>query len=278
MNLVLQLLLNLINNDVNTSTNYYIAKTLLENSELIKNLSIVELAKLCSVSNAKISRFCRELGFSDFSEFKEMLSYAGSIDRKTSVFDSNNFRFSEDKMCAILLESVNKELDLFSKTIDLDKITSLVKNIYHYKNVAIFGILNSATSAADLQINLINFNKFTVSFPDMSKQMEYIKNANKDTLIIILSISGQYLFDNKYSGYYHSLQYMTESKAKFVLVTKGQRTTNISNISEIIQIGDLNYHDNFYKYSLQFFVDLVTIQYKNYIDSMHISGLNQTHK
>jgi len=63
MGSVSEKLLNFINTAQVHDSYYDIALTLVKNSEKVKHMSIAEMADLCYVSQATISRFCRFLGY-----------------------------------------------------------------------------------------------------------------------------------------------------------------------------------------------------------------------
>ena len=66
-------LLSYISTTLVHDSNYDIALILLKNYSRLKDLSIGEVAELCYVSPAAISRFCRFIGFDNFKEFKQSL-------------------------------------------------------------------------------------------------------------------------------------------------------------------------------------------------------------
>ena len=70
MNILLNRLLALINQKESFSTEYYIAYSFLQNLFKISSFSIDETAQLCNVSKSTISKFVREIGFDDYTDFK----------------------------------------------------------------------------------------------------------------------------------------------------------------------------------------------------------------
>ncbi len=59
-----------------------IGKTIIEDPVKVMNITISQLAKRAEVSDASITRFCRNLSLSDFHELKIML--AQSVGRRES--------------------------------------------------------------------------------------------------------------------------------------------------------------------------------------------------
>lgn len=73
--------------------NYDIALAMLNHYGKLKNLSLAEIADLCYVSKASISRFCRFMGFDGFRELHDCLLQDFSIGTDYS-------RTFYDKLCA----------------------------------------------------------------------------------------------------------------------------------------------------------------------------------
>ena len=69
--------------------NYDIAMAMLTHYGKLKNLSLAEIADLCYVSKASISRFCRFMGFDSFRELHDYLLQDFSIgtDYSRTFFD-----------------------------------------------------------------------------------------------------------------------------------------------------------------------------------------------
>ena len=73
-----------------------------------------------------------------------------------------------------------------------EDIQNLVKDIYQYKKVAAFGYMQSENIALNLQFDLQTSGKILFTCIKFINQVEYIQNADEETLIIIFSESGTY--------------------------------------------------------------------------------------
>ncbi|NLC97186.1 MAG: MurR/RpiR family transcriptional regulator [Erysipelotrichaceae bacterium] len=265
MNFVLEILLSIINDPSQSGINYDITKIILNNLDLIDSLSINELADLCFVSPATISRFCRFIGCNGFADFKEILSTPTSFINKTTPF--LNDKYSID-LPHNLLNSIYFELETMSQHLDYTKIDSLVEDIYNYSNVAIIGRGNSNQFAKELQFNLAFYKKITLTFNSFYDQINYISNAKQDTLIIIITVSGQYLLPYTFDDTVRELQInMKNTKAKIICITKNPNIISIPYVNDFIQIGELG-EPNFYNYSLEFIIDLISIKYDKLVKSL----------
>ena len=190
-----------------------IAKYLIANHENINSLSISELAKNTNVSISQVSRFVRSLGIESFSDFKEALVYHGEQKRHTGLQrEIIDYR--------VYQKMVTEEITYFYQNFDESRVDKLVYDFYKYPKIAIFGILNSDNGAKELQYNLIGWGKICISYTNFQDQLDFIKSADSNTLIVIFSFSGSYVMKNGYSRFYHTYDYLKSSKAKVYVITK----------------------------------------------------------
>ena len=75
MGSVAERLLDYIDTAMQHDTNYEIATTLVKNYSKLSELSIGEIADMCFVSKASVSRFCRFMGFADFKDLRNQLEH-----------------------------------------------------------------------------------------------------------------------------------------------------------------------------------------------------------
>lgn len=185
------ILLSLVNSEVHETNNYKIAKYILENVNELDHCSITELAKKCYVSNSSISRFCRDIGLKDFNELKiQIAKYQMSHEMAVRKFDYPGI--NGPAPVSAYVDAVINHLETFKSQIDEKNIASLVEDIYHFQHIAAFGYLQSEMVALNLQFNLQTNRKAIFTCMPFTNQVDYIKNANENHLIIIFSDSGTY--------------------------------------------------------------------------------------
>lgn len=197
MNLVTTMLLNILNNPQSSTVDCDIAKYIIENHETINNLSISELSDKINVSISQVSRFVRTLGIDSYSDFKDALEFHGSQARHSYI----QKELIEPSMYQKL---VNDEIAYVYHNFDDKQLDNIISDLHKYHKIAIFGILNSDNAAKELQYNLISKGKLCISYTNFKDQIEFIKNADNETLIIIFSISGDYVQTDGYSRFYHT--------------------------------------------------------------------------
>ena len=131
-------LLEYINDAPKKDINYEIALTLLNNFDKVKKMNITEISELCYVSPATISRFCRMIGFSNFSEFKTVSNIKFSLEndysRELLTTGREDIKAAFKNYTNSLMENMNYVLD----NINYDDIDYIAKKIYETEKVAFF--------------------------------------------------------------------------------------------------------------------------------------------
>ena len=93
-------LLAYINNSLDKDINYHIAKTLLENFHKIEGFSLETAAEVCNVAPSTINRFCKRIGFRNFSNLRNsVIKYGPSLEK-------NDIDLSGDRFIEQLKENV----------------------------------------------------------------------------------------------------------------------------------------------------------------------------
>lgn len=117
------------------------------------------------------------------------------------------------------LETVIRDLRETYAALDWAAVDRLVRDLASHERVAAFGLMFSETAAIDLQIKLGYHRKFIVTNINDLKQMEYVRSAGAETLILVFSESGEFL--NRYKGIidFSRKDDFSITRAKVVLIT-----------------------------------------------------------
>ena len=212
------------------STFYHIALMMLQNMGSLSSLSINEVADTCCVSKSTISKFIRVLGYADYAEF-----------RAATIFEDNKYGNPYNY--------IN------------DVMGYLQHHPYKYQKVVAVGLMFSGTAAMDLQVKLGYCGKFIVTNINDNKQMESVLHADKDTLLIVFSDSGQYI--DRYQSiddFYHKDAFSV-TKAKVVLITSEESMVHDPRISYSILFRhgcDVRTHRTTY----HFITDMIAWRYR----------------
>ena len=179
--IVIDKLNNYINNHDSEDINYTIASFIVNNIESVPNYNITELSKLCFVSQATVSRFIKKLGYIDYNAFKEeCLIYIEHV--KNNI--DNNYT-------DINLLSQDFKL-LYSKIhyIDIKNIALIINS---YDKIYISGLNYCYLMAQYFQMECHPFGKIVKVIEDN----EEIQDIGSDTLLLILTTSGNYFNRNR---------------------------------------------------------------------------------
>ena len=160
---------------------------------------------------------------------------------------------------------VTEEITYFYQNFAESRVDKLVYDFYKYPKIAIFGILNSDNGAKELQYNLIGWGKICIYYTNFQDQLDFIKSADSNTLIVIFSFSGNYVMKNGYSRFYHTYDYLKSSKAKVYVITKNNLVQELEYVNEVILVPIK--HD-LYNYTLQCLVDLIFMKYQKKFDKI----------
>ena len=251
-NLVI-MLLSTINSEPKDSNNYKIAKYIIEHLRELEDCTLSQLAKNCYVSNSSISRFCRDIGFSDFNELRIQVARIPIAYQKAH----NKFKFKEfdENFCRSYVTSVCDNLNhaFTSPTIQKD-IEALVNDLCTYQKIAAFGYMQSENMALHLQYDLQTSGKTIYTSLKFTDQIEYIKHADENTLIIIFSDSGSY-FEHMFS---RSVP-LKHSKAKIVMVTSNMEI-ELPYVTSYIRYNSRHDYAS-HPYPIMVIADMLCIQY-----------------
>ena len=168
-----------------------------------------------------------------------------------------------------MIDSIDSEFEIMQKYLNNDLIDKLVNDIYNYKKIAIFGRGNSGYFARELQYNLMFNKKYTTSINNLSDQFKFIRESKEDTLIIIFTVSGQYLIPSRNDdiSLYDNKLSILSSKSNVVCITKNPKILKHPCVNYIIQFGSLELKSNYYNYSFEFLVDLISVKYSYLINN-----------
>lgn len=180
-----------LNRESHDSINYQIAETILHNIFTLRGTSTSSLADLCHVSRPSISRFCKDLGYSDFYEFRMELSQY-SIENKHN--DAYNMKKNLGTM-GLFISQCKKYADMLEKNVDEVAVNQLVNDIAVYPTVYIMGHMQSGCTALNMQYNLFAAKKTVTAVTDLILQKDVFNHLSGDELIIVISSKGKF-FEN----------------------------------------------------------------------------------
>lgn len=215
MYIIVYRLLNILNESDKGSLEAHLAECILKLLNQIEYYSIDQVAHHCHVSKSTLSKFVRKLNFESYKEFREFAIY----ETKTSCERNPKELFVEQNGMEAYIELLKKDLDVMYRSVSEKQVIEVAKAIYNHKEIAAFGSLYSQTAAMDLVFQMGTVGKYIKTYIDDIKQEQYIRGADENTLIIIFSNSGQYLFSERMKAQDKRKDYIKNTKAKIVLIT-----------------------------------------------------------
>lgn len=217
-------LLNLKNNLEYGSTDLHIADVMLEHINEIDGLSIETLAELCDVSKSKLSKFVKKIGFDDYKEFRDLVrnekyrsGYSGYEDKIPM------WRYIDKEGWGPYMKILEEDLKCFADPLDRGVLRQLAQAIYDHNQVAAFGSVYSQTVAIDFMYQMADEGKYIQTYTYDTMQDEYLRNMSEDTLAVIFSNSGQYLYGEgmRLNSYYKT--YLKRAKGEIALITSNEK-------------------------------------------------------
>ncbi|WAA08889.1 MurR/RpiR family transcriptional regulator [Fervidibacillus albus] len=187
-------LLNFIESSTDqTKSEIIIAEYILRNVEKIPDMSIYELADACHTSPATITRFCQRFENITFKELKE---YARSmLEFNDSEVDFQNLKTN------IYIKQVNEYYDeLYTslrqteQLLRSEEMIQVVREIYHAKKVAFFGVTFSHLIARNAQFKFIRLGKYATAYSNHENQISEANSLTSQDLAVVVSFSGETRF------------------------------------------------------------------------------------
>ena len=201
----------ILNSESRNSADYVIAKYLIENIN-DSNITTSSLADKCNVSKSSVSRFCRKAGLNDFFELRaQMFSFSP---QKSYKFDNIISESMIDTRKNYISQYIENLLFL-QNTMDDLKLNALINDIKNFQNIVVMGNMQSGNTALSLQNNLFITGKVIQALTNPSEQLSYFQTCSKDDLVIIFSVSGNFL-DNLFVNH---LDFDFVNKPKIYLIT-----------------------------------------------------------
>lgn len=199
------------------------AKTILENINQIPELNIMDVAQMCFVSTATISRLCRKLNYDSFSDFKmdvTMNLHYFNHDAMRMQFDHQlpNLPIEGKSTKDLFVDHFENIIDNLRATYDslqFDKLEQLVDLIYQSNEICFAGNFFTQSVSMQLQIELSYLGKKCTGMYPIQGQKDVVSSLKEGDLIIVSSIAGGYLKDQP-----DMFRKIVKSNAKKIIITQ----------------------------------------------------------
>jgi len=161
-----------------------VADYVLANPQAVLYQSITELAEEASSSEASVMRFCKELGFSGFQNFKLMLAQElatqGQANAPATAADS----------VQSLIDTAKVALDETERLLDRSVLTTVARELLAASHIEIFGVAASAITAQYLEYKLTRLGLRARAVADSHLATMIAATSDPTTVHILVSSSG----------------------------------------------------------------------------------------
>ncbi|WP_321388336.1 MurR/RpiR family transcriptional regulator [uncultured Enterococcus sp.] len=229
-NMVIILLATLNSEPVGTN-DYRISRFILSNLKEMHGYNISQLAQACFVSNSSVSRFCRKIGFRDFNELKHQFFQWTDIGSKKFAYPGYRTEALKDTY----IDGIIENLLLLKESISAQELHQLAKDILSFPKVAAFGSLHSQSVVLNLQTDLLTSGIVMDTRTRFQEQLEYIEEADSETLILLFSRGGSHLK----RFLIHDLQLSKNNRPKIVMVTANRGFKTNKYIDQFIYYDEM---------------------------------------
>lgn len=217
-------LLAFINNSLDKDINYSIARSLLENINKIESFSLETAAEACNVAPSTINRFCKRIGYRNFSNLRNSIVF--SIKYGTS-FEKTDRVLSADRFKEQLQENVE-----IIENIPVDQIERIVKLMNESGRIVILSFEKYQVQALELQKKLLLAGKFCECDTNLFKQMDALDALTEEDTVITISIQGYLLTEG-----FPLIEKIKTTKGKKLLITFSNTHQHKEVFDEILQCG-----------------------------------------
>ncbi|QCX34322.1 MurR/RpiR family transcriptional regulator [Caloramator sp. E03] len=167
-----------------------IAEYIINNTEKISDLSIVELAKESNTSEASIVRFCKTMGYKGYQDMKIKISVdftykAKSIQGFVNADDSVEMIIS--KISKNNMQSIEKTMNILDKN-DVERAAEALINA---RKINFYGVGASAIVAQDAMQKFTRINEFCTAYNDIHLQLASASNLTNGDVAVGISYSGR---------------------------------------------------------------------------------------
>ena len=173
-------------------TEQEIVTHILENPNLVVDMSIHELARHTFSSASTIVRLCRHTGYDGYREFRKAVTYELAMREQSKQVEQKEIGYS-DSLQDIVDKITYKNIVSLEETralVDLDTLRSCIDMIHNARVIYLFGLGASLCACKDAYLKFLRLNKICIINEDWHSQILQARNATPQDLGIVISYSG----------------------------------------------------------------------------------------
>lgn len=167
-----------------------VAEVILANPQTAIHSSIATLAKMSSVSEPTVNRFCRRLDTKGYPDFK--LHLAQSLANGTPYVNRHvEENDGPEEYTNKIFESTMASLEVARQSVDIATINRAVDLLTQAQKISFFGLGASASVAHDALNKFFRFNIPVIYFEDIIMQRMSCMNSGEGDVVVLISHTGR---------------------------------------------------------------------------------------
>lgn len=208
-----------LKNSTRFGTNEEIARFLLVHLNQIPEMRLTDIAMQCHVSTPSVIRFCRELGYDDYTDFKNAADryrqeiHANTLDPHVPLDLTGT---QEDFMISVRQWMDRQKDNALHTMLALNRVQVelLAQQMLQYPYVYLLGAGLSGVLCEHLRIRLARYGKLAVTLNEPRTDV-VLTPSPKDTLSILFTQHGRILYEQV-----HLLDYLRKSSGQLWIITQ----------------------------------------------------------
>ena len=215
------------------------ARKILQNIYVIPGSTITDVAELCFVSTATISRLCRKLNYESFADFKM------DITMNLNYFNRDTLRLQFDHQLP-QRQYLHKGKEVFKAHFD---------NIYDANKVCFAGNFFTQSVSMQLQIELSYLGKECSGMYPLEQQILTVEGLDENDVIIVSSIAGGFMTDHP-----DVMRVISKSPAYKIVISQLDEFVYSDSIDMILKVGT-DHHSLIGKFSITYIFEVLEALY-----------------
>ena len=248
-------LLRFLNTRKKQDNNYFIARGILDHFHGISDMTINELAEMCYVSVAAVSRFIRLLDFPSYGAFKEAVEKEIDIGRD---YSTKMRALPEDQKEHFISEytgNLIENLSYVRDRISVEQLCDIVSEIHKAEDVGVFGLEFAAFMGQHFQNKMASMDKTIHTGFTIEEQLELIQKIAPDGLAMIFSMEGGFFY-----FYEKVIDALKEKRVKIIAFTMKDSSIIQRSADIVIACGTIN-EDTEWRLSILYMMELLIYYY-----------------
>ncbi|MEO4053043.1 MurR/RpiR family transcriptional regulator [Solibacillus sp. CAU 1738] len=183
----------LINSRYNslTNTEKKVADYILENIKDVIYMSITDLADACNVGESSVFRFCKQMDFKGYQEFKIVLAHSISLDNEPPQLSSRITM--QDTIGELASKVLSSNVNALTETYNLiteNDISNAVESMVQAERIHFFGVGSSLMTAMEAKNKFMRITNKTECSLDSHLQIMSAALMTEKDVAILISYSG----------------------------------------------------------------------------------------